>query len=372
MQATIKRNNFLKALNHIQSVVERRNTIPILSNVMLVVEDNHISLTATDLDIEIREKIEAEIERKGAFTVSAHMMYDIVRKLPEDALVKLILNGENQQVQLVSGQSSFVLNSLPREDFPVLPADNMQHAFLLPVDDLRNLFAKTSFAISTEETRYYLNGVFFHIVDCDGVSVLRSVATDGHRLAQCQSACPVGGEEMPSIIIPRKTVNELQKLLEDIQGDISVQVSDTKIIFAFNDIVLVSKLIDGKFPDYNRVIPTDNTKILTVNPQSFSQSVQLVSSVSNEKSRAVKLILSANHLVLKVSGADGGRGDDALEVVYESEALEIGFNARYLLDIMEHLGNDKAQFAFSDSGSPVVIRDTLDAETLYVLMPMRV
>ena len=273
MRTIIERSDLLKALNHVQSVVERRNTIPILSNVLLEADNGALNLTATDLEIEIRERVEAEVAQAGAVTAPAHMLYDIVRKLPDGAQVELAMDETGSRLNLTAGKSAFALQTLPREDFPAMAQDEMPVAFAMPTQDLRRLIDKTRFAISVEETRYYLNGIYLHVLDEDGSSLLRAVATDGHRLARVQLARPVGAEAMPAIIIPRKTVSEVQKLLEDSDGEVSMQVSDTKINFAFADIVLTSKLIDGKFPDYTRVIPTDNDKVLKLDAKSFAQSV---------------------------------------------------------------------------------------------------
>ncbi len=341
MRTIIEKSALLKALNHVQSVVERRNTIPILSNVLLQAKGGMLALTATDLEIEIREKIEAEVMQDGAITAPAHMLYDIVRKLPDGAQVELAL-------------------------------DEMPVAFALPGSSLHALIDRTKFAISSEETRYYLNGIFLHTVEAGDRALLRAVATDGHRLAQAQIVQPVGAAGMPSIIVPRKTVNEIQKLLEESAGEVSIQLSDTRINFAFENIVLTSKLIDGKFPDYSRVIPVDNDKQLSVDVKSFSQSVDRVAAISSEKSRAVKLMLGSDKLTFSVSNPDGGSATDEVAVAYDASPLEIGFNARYLLDIMSQIEGETASFELADAGSPTIVRDLADADALYVLMPMRV
>ena len=371
MKTIIERSDLLKALNHVQSVVERRNTIPILSNVLLEAENGVLGLTATDLEIEMRERVEAEVVQPGAITAPAHMLYDIVRKLPDGAQVELAVDETGGRLNLTAGRSSFALQALPREDFPAMSKDEMPVAFALPGADLRRLIDKTRFAISVEETRYYLNGIYLHVPE-DDKSVLRAVATDGHRLARVDMGCPVGADAMPAIIIPRKTVGEVQKLLDEEEGEVSLQVSDTKINFAFSNIVLTSKLIDGKFPDYTRVIPTDNDKLLSLDAKSFAQSVDRVSAISSEKSRAVKLVLEADKLALSVSNPDSGSASDELSVAYDAEAMEIGFNARYLMDITGQLDGETATFELADSGSPTLVRDGEDKQALYVLMPMRV
>jgi DNA polymerase-3 subunit beta len=265
------------------------------------------------------------------------------------------------RLNLVAGKSAFTLQALPREDFPAMAQDEMPVAFALPVGDLRRLIDKTRFAISVEETRYYLNGIYLHVLEDGGSPLLRAVATDGHRLARVDMAQPVGADAMPAVIIPRKTVGEVQKLLEEGEGEVSLQVSDTKINFAFAEIVLTSKLIDGKFPDYTRVIPSDNDK-----------SVDRVSAISSEKSRAVKLALDKDSLALSVSNPDSGSANDELSVSYGADAMEIGFNARYLMDITGQLDGETATFELADSGSPTLVRDDEDGQALYVLMPMRV
>jgi DNA polymerase III subunit beta len=372
MKTTIERSALLKALNHVQSVVERRNTIPILSNVLLEADNGSLGLTATDLEIEMRERVEADVAQAGAITAPAHMLYDIVRKLPDGAQVELSTDETGGRLVLISGKSSFALQTLPREDFPAMAQDEMPAAFALLGSDLRRLIEKTRFAISQEETRYYLNGIYLHALEDDGQALLRAVATDGHRLARVQMAQPVGAADMPAIIVPRKTVNEVQKLLEEETGEVSLQVSETKINFAFSNIVLTSKLIDGKFPDYTRVIPLNNDKVLGVDAKSFAQSVDRVSAISSEKSRAVKLSLEGDRLSLSVSNPDSGSASDELSVSYQSAPMDIGFNARYLMDITGQLDGESATFELADSGSPTIVRDGEDTNALYVLMPMRV
>jgi DNA polymerase-3 subunit beta len=250
MRVTIERSAFLKALNHVQSVVERRNTIPILSNVLVRAMSGAVKLTATDLDVEIIEEAPAEVTQEGAATVPAHMLYDIVRKLPDGAQLELDQGPDRGRVTIVSGRSRFALQALPPEDFPDLAAGEPANRFALPAASLKLLIDKTRFAISTEETRYYLNGIYLHEV----ADTLRAVATDGHRLARAQVPLPEGAKGMPGVIVPRKTVLELAKLIEAEEGEIAVALSPAKVRFSFNGLVLTSKLIDGTFPDYERVI----------------------------------------------------------------------------------------------------------------------
>lgn len=372
MKITIERGTLLKSLNHVQSVVERRNTIPILSNVLIKAADGQLTLTATDLDIEVQEAVDADVAQSGATTASAHTLYDIVRKLPDGAQIELATGQEDGRLTLTSGRSNFQLQALPMEDFPVMTTGTLSNSFEMQADALLRLIHKTRFAISTEETRYYLNGIYLHAVTDGQTPALRAVATDGHRLAQVEHALPAGAEEMPGIIVPRKTVLELQKLLDGQLGLVSVGVSETKIRFEFDTIILTSKLIDGTFPDYGRVIPAANDKMLSVDGKRFAEAVDRVSTISTEKSRAVKLHLDNGRLTLAVSNPDSGSATEELAVTYSETPLEIGFNARYLLDIMGQLDGEEASFALADSGSPTLVRDSEDANALYVLMPMRV
>ncbi|HDZ73634.1 MAG TPA: DNA polymerase III subunit beta [Aurantimonas coralicida] len=374
MRIIIERSNLLKSLAHVHRVVERRNTIPILSNVLLKTEDGALRLKATDLDLEITESVAATGEQEGATTVPAHLLYDIVRKLPDGAEVKLSTNPDGNQMTVSSGRSNFRLQCLPESDFPDITAGTLSHAFTIKAAEFARLIDRTHFAISTEETRYYLNGIFLHTIEADGDLKLRAVATDGHRLARAEMAAPAGSEGMPGIIIPRKTVGELQKLLGDGEDDaaIEVELSDAKIRVTIGPVVLTSKLIDGTFPDYQRVIPQNNDKALTLDRQSFSAAVDRVSTISSERGRAVKLAVSDSQLTLTVNSPDSGTATEELAVGYDSDDIEIGFNARYLLDITGQLTGDEAVFMLADAGSPTLIKDGGDDATLYVLMPMRV
>ncbi len=369
MRVTLEKSAFLKALNHVQSVVERRNTIPILSNVMVQAKGNEIKLTATDLDLEIVESVAAEVLQAGAATMPAHMLYDIVRKLPDGAQLELNQAGEKGRVSILAGRSRFALQALPPEDFPDLASGEFSNNFSLAASELRFLIERTRFAISTEETRYYLNGIYFHDV---GGKHLRAVATDGHRLAQSQMVLPEGAAGMPGIIVPRKTVLELVKLLEGEDAEVEVSISSQKIRFASGKLVLTSKLIDGTFPDYERVIPRGNDKILEADTKQFAEAVDRVSTISFEKSRAVKLALSSGKLSMVVNNPDSGSAEEEIIVSYERDAMEIGFNSRYLLDVAAQVKAETMRFEFNDAGSPTVVRDPKDEHSLFVLMPMRV
>ena len=371
MKLTIERAALLKSLGHVQSVVERRNTIPILSNVKLEAGDGAVRLNATDMDLDIVEQAVADVSTPGATTVSAHTLYDIVRKLPDGAQVNMDGGGDGQVI-LSAGRSRFTLASLPTDEFPVLSGGGLPHQFNITAAELRGLIDRTRFAISTEETRYYLNGIYLHQADRDGTALLRAVATDGHRLASVEIPLPDGADGMPGVIVPRKAVAELRKLIDESGDEVAVSLSDAKIRFAFDNAVLTSKLIDGTFPDYQRVIPEGNDKVMEVDCGGFADAVDRVSAISSEKSRAIKLSLDNGILVLSASSPEHGSATEELEVNYQGDQLEIGFNSAYLLDVTRQIEGEMARFTMADSASPTVMEETDDAGALYVLMPMRV
>lgn len=375
MKFTVERAILIKALAHVQSVVERRNTIPILANVLLSAQDGVLKLTATDMEIAVVEEVPGvQISRPGRTTAPAATLYEIVRKLPEGAKVELDHAGGDAALKLRAGRFNTDLSVLPVEDFPAMTEGRLPHQFALPAVQLRELIDRTRFAISTEETRYYLNGIYLHATESEGAQVLRAVATDGHRLARVEEPLPDGAAGMPGVIIPRKTVNELRKLAEESQDEITIRLSDTKIRFDIGAVQLTSKLIDGTFPEYDRVIPRGNDKILRVNKKEFAEAVARVAAISSERSRPVKLSLDRNHLLLSASSAEQGQAQEELDgevVTYESSPLEIGFQARYLNDITDQIG-ETVEFRFADGSAPTVVTDAAKPEALFVLMPMRV
>lgn len=372
MRVTLERTNLLKSLNHVHRVVERRNTIPILSNVLISADGSELQMKATDLDIEIFEKVPAMVEQAGTTTVPAHMFYEIVRKLPDGSEVMLAMDGDSGAMRVTAGRSRFTLQTLPATDFPDITAGEFSHSFAIPAARLGSLIEHTQFAISTEETRYYLNGIFFHAVEDGGTLMLRAVATDGHRLARAQIEAPSGCEGMPDVIVPRKAVGEIQKLVEDEEATVEIELSDTKIRIKVGHVMLTSKLIDGTFPDYNRVIPAANDKQLVMDKAAFASAVDRVSTISSERGRAVKLQLDGGQLVLTVNNPDSGTATEELPVGYEADPLEIGFNSRYLLDIAGQLSGEETVFMLADPGSPTLIRGSGDESAIFVLMPMRV
>ena len=373
MKINVERGAFLKALSHVQSVVERRNTIPILSNVMIEAAKGQLKLTATDLDIEIVEAIPADVLRNGSATAPAHMLYDIVRKLPDGAQVQAeLLTSEGGRLAVSAGAIRFELACLPKEDFPQMAAGALPHKFRLASDDLKRIIDKTRFAISTEETRFYLMGIYLHANKEGKTRSMRAVATDGHRLARYELELPDGASDMPGVIVPRKTVGELRRLLDDAEGAIEIGLSDTKIQFQFASVELTSKLIDGTFPEYQRVIPSGNDKALSVESKEFSQSVDRVSTISADKTRAVKLHITKDKVTLSVVNPESGTATEEIGASYNAGSIEIGFNAKYLLDITSQVEGKEMRFMLSDAGSPTIIEDAEDSRTLYVLMPMRV
>lgn len=375
MKATIERATLLRCLSHVQSVVERRNTIPILSNVLIDTSDGgSVKVMATDLDLQVVETMSAaSVDTPGAITVSAHLLFDIARKLPDGSQVSLE-TAENR-MEIKAGRSRFKLPTLPRDDFPVIVEGDLPTSFELPARTLAEMIDATRFAISTEETRYYLNGIFLHVTDEDE-PVLKAAATDGHRLARFTLARPDGAEGMPDVIVPRKAVAELRKLLEEaMDGSVQIDLSASKIRFTLSGeggVVLTSKLIDGTFPDYSRVIPTGNDKLLKVDPKLFFQGVDRVATIATEKTRAVKMGLDKDRVTLSVTSPDNGNAAEELMAAYSSDGFEIGFNANYLKDILGQFDSEEIELHLADAGAPTLIRENENSPALYVLMPMRV
>ena len=372
MKFTIERASLLKTLGHMQSIVEKRNTIPVLSNVRIEALNGEISFKATDMDTEITEMAEAGVNETGATTAPAHMLYDIVRKLSDGADVEITFPDEKGQLTIASGRSKFSLSTIGVEDFPVISGDALPINFVMEKEELKDVIDRTKFAVSTEETRYYLNGVYMHAKKEGEAKVLRVVATDGHRLACVESPLPQGAENLAGVIIPRKTITEVRKLLDDNGAEnVTVSMSENKVRFALNDVTLTSKLIDGTYPDYERVIPTDNDKNLELGVKELSSAVDRVSVVA-ERTRAIKMITGSAKVTIMTSSPDLGSASEEVEAKYEGDSIEIGYNFRYLLDILNEIKGDSVRISFTDGTSPSVIHDTSDSSAIYVLMPMRV
>ena len=376
MKLTIERAALLKALAHVQSVVERRNTIPILGNVLLSAGDDGLAFSATDLDMEIADGAPAHVESPGQITAPAHTLYEIVRKLPEGAEVSLGFSGADPRLAVQAGRYKVNLPVLPAGDFPVMPSEGLSNGISLEATDLIRLIDKTRFAISTEETRYYLTGIYLHTVVSEGRSLLRAVATDGHRLALAEMAAPEGAAGAPGVIVPRKTVQEARRLLEDAGDSIDLHLSAQKIRFDFGRATLTSKVIDGSFPDYTRVIPKENRRVMTVDNALFAAAVDRVATISSEKSRSVKLSVESGRVILTVRNMETGQAVEELEVDYDGDPFEIGFNARYLMDVTAQIGGETTEFRFVDRAAatlldPVLVLDPTDVGVQYVLMPLR-
>ena len=375
MKATIERAKLLRCLSHVQSVVERRNTIPILSNVLIEASaDGLVNVMATDLDLQVVESLDAvSVDAPGAITVSAHLLLDIARKLPDGSQVSL--ETADNRMTVKTGRSRFQLPTLPRDDFPVIVEGDLPTSFEIPAKTLAELIDRTRFAISTEETRYYLNGIFLHVSEEDKPT-LKAAATDGHRLARFTLPRPEGAEGMPDVIVPRKAVGELRKLLDEaLDGNVEVDLSASKIRFTLGGeggVILTSKLIDGTFPDYSRVIPTANDKLLKLDPKSFYEGVDRVATIATERTRAVKMALDGEKVTLSVTSPDNGTAAEEVPADYRSDPLEIGFNANYLKDILAQIDGDTVELHLADPGAPTLIRQDDKSPALYVLMPMRV
>jgi DNA polymerase-3 subunit beta len=373
MQFIIERGALLKALGHVQNVVERRNTIPILSNVLLSAEGHTVAFSATDLDMEIVDTADAIVQVPGSITAPAHTLYEIVRKLPEGADVELkYAAGDDPRLSVSAGRSRFALPVLPAGDFPIMSSDHEGVVYAMLRDDLKRLIDKTRFAVSTEETRYYLNGMYLHTLSEDGSNYLRAVATDGHRLALAEMPAPEGAMGGAGVIIPRKTIDQARRLLDDGTGYVDITVSPAKIRFQLGNASLTSKIIDGSFPDYGRVIPKGNDKVMSVDTGVFAKAVDRVSTISAEKSRSVKMAIESGRLTLSVRNIEAGAATEEAEVDYDNAPIDIGFNARYILDVMGQIGGDTVELRFSDASSPTLVLDPADSGVQYVLMPLRV
>ena len=375
MEIKANSSDLLKALNHIHGIVEVRHTLPILSNIVLSAENNELSLSSTNLDIFCSDKIDAEIVNSGEISVPAITFFEIVKRLPSGSDVILSMGDEDTELILKCGRSKFNLSTLRTEDFPILSDKDLSTNFVISADELSRMIDKTKFAISNEETRYYLNGIFFHKAERNSIQFLRAVATDGHRLAQYDIPLPQGAGEITGIIIPKKTVFELRKVLDDADGDVSVSLNENKIKFSFNNLKIISKVIDGTFPDYTKVIPQNNDKKFKTNNSELKNAIDRVSAVAiNEetKSKAIKLTIENNKLNLSVESQSKGSAKEEIDISYSNEKVDIGFNSRYLLDICNEVDGDEIDVNLLDSISPAIILDKTDENLFFVLMPMRI
>ena len=375
MEFKINSSDLLKALSHIHGIVEVRHTLPILSNIILKAKDNELTLSSTNLDIYCADKIKAEVSIAGEISVSAVTFFEIVKRLPSGSEVLMSMEDGENEITLKCGRSKFNLSTLKTDDFPIISDNDLSTNFVLSADELIRIIDKTKFAVSNEETRYYLNGIFLHKADRNSIQFLRAVATDGHRLAQYDIPLPQGAEDITGIIIPKKTIFELRKVLDDANGDVSVSLNENKIKFTFNDLKIISKVIDGTFPDYTKVIPQNNNKNFKTNNNELKNAIDRVSAVAaNEesKSKAIKLSLEDNKLNLSVESQSKGSANEILDISYDGDKVDIGFNSKYIIDICNEVDGEEVDISLLDSVSPAIILDKTDENLFFVLMPMRI
>ena len=375
MEFKINSSDLLKALSHIHGIVEVRHTLPILSNIILKAKDNELTLSSTNLDIYCADKIKAEVSIAGEISVSAVTFFEIVKRLPSGSEVMMTMEEGENEIILKCGRSKFNLSTLKTDDFPIISDNDLSTNFVLSADELIRIIDKTKFAVSNEETRYYLNGIFLHKADRNSIQFLRAVATDGHRLAQYDIPLPQGAEEITGIIIPKKTIFELRKVLDDANGDVSISLNENKIKFTFNDLKIISKVIDGTFPDYTKVIPQNNNKNFKTNNNELKNAIDRVSAVAaNEesKSKAIKLSLEDNKLNLSVESQSKGSANEIIDISYDGDKVDIGFNSKYIIDICNEVDGEEVDISLLDSVSPAIILDKTDENLFFVLMPMRI
>ena len=374
MKLTLSKLDFVKSLSSIQNIVESKSTIPVLTNVLLEAKQGRLHLSGTDMDMTISDKIKIKnIEEEGTTCVPAHILYNVIKELSDDKPVNLSYDKNNKKLYVTSFKSKFTFSCLSKDDFPVLTTENYKISFLLKSSILKEMIDKTYFAISNEETRYYLNGIFFHTIKLNNKFFLRSIATDGHRLAQCETISPAAANNIFSTIIPKKLIFELRKLIDEVEDEIKIDLSERKIKFSFGETILISKLIDGKFPDYEKVIPKDTKNSFSIDRKIFLESINRIATISSEKSKAIKLNLNRNKLTISANNLEeGGSGIEEIEIRYSGPTLDIGFNAGYLKEIIHQFNGKEVTILFSDSTAPTIIKDIAKTETLYVLMPMRV
>ena len=371
MKFKISRSIFFKTLSHLQGIVDKKNSLPILANILIEAKDNSLILSSTDMDISIIEKINCSVTENGATTINSQILYDIVRKIDEDNEIEIISNN-GKLLTLRSNGSRFSLACLPKEDYPIIEQDNSGVDIILNSKILFKLIDKTKFAISNEETRYFLNGLYFNITNEANKKIVTLVATDGHRLAKFSHEIEGEIDQVSGVIIPKKTIYELSKLLSEIDGDVKISISSNKIVFKIEDIIFISKLIDGSFPDYKRVIPTDNTNILKINRDKLLSAVDRVSTIANEKSPVIKFKLLENILNLNTINNESSSASEDLTISYQGEEIEIGFNSKYIMDIVNNLDDTEISINLKNNTSPVIAQEKSNNNLVYVLMPMRV
>ncbi len=375
MELKLNSSDLLKCLNHIYGIIEVRHTLPILSNIILKTSENSLNLSSTNLDIYCTEKIKAEVTVNGETSVPAVTLFEIVKRLPSGSEVHFLYDDEKSLLFLNCGRSKFKLSTMKTDDFPTINDNDLNIDFVLTAQELCRMIDKTKFAISNEDARYYLNGIFIHKAEKDNISLLRAVATDGHRLAQYDIPLPQGAENIKGLIVPKKTIFELRKSLDDAKNDINISINENKIKVSYDNFKIISKVIDGTFPDYTKVVPKNNDKHFSTKNSELKNAIDRVSAVAiNEeaKSKAIKLILRQNKLKLSVESQTKGFADEEIDVSYNHEDVEIGFNSRYLIDICNEIDGEEINLSILDSVSPAIIVDKSDENSFFVLMPMRI
>ena len=371
MEFTIKRDILLKSLNFVQGTIEKKNTLPILSNVLLELKNNILSIVATDLDIIFYDEIrDVKVLKEGSTTTSAAILYDILRKISSNADLNFDLKSENK-LSLKSENSDFNLKCLPTDNFPSFSDEFEGSEILLNNSKFLKLLNKTKISISNDDTRHYLNGIFLHITEGHGRSFLTGVATDSHRLSSSSMEIE-STDDFSALILPRKTVFQLCSLLAESNEKLSMQSSENKIKFTLGKIKLISKVIDGKFPDYKKVVPEKNEKSLIVPSKDFINSIERVASVSLDRKEGLKLNINKENVQLSVNSANSGEGNEVIKANFNSENLNISFNSKYLIDIASEIEDKNLKMNFKDSVSPVLIEDVSDKNSYYVIMPMKI
>ena len=371
MKFKISRTIFFNTLSHLQGIVDKKNSLPILSNILIEAKENQLILTSTDMDISIIEKIACSVMEDGATTISSQILYDIVRKIDDESEIEIISN-DGKLLTLRSDGSRFSLACLPKEDYPIIEQDNSGVDILVNSKILYKLIDKTKFAISNEETRYFLNGLYFNVTNDGKSNIVTLVGTDGHRLAKFSHEINDKIDPISGVIIPKKTIYELSKLLSEIDDEVKISITSNKIVFKVNDITFISKLIDGSFPDYKRVIPKDNKNILKINRDKLLSAVDRVSTIANEKSPVIKFKLIQDILNLNTINNESSTASEDLKISYEGDEIEIGFNSKYIMDIVNNLDDNEISILLKDNTSPIIAQEKSNNNLVYVLMPMRV
>ncbi len=371
MKFKISKIKIFKCLSHLHGIVDKKNTLPVLSNILIEAKNNSLILSSTDMDISIVEKLECNVLEEGSTTINSQMIYDIVRKLDDNSNLELISNN-GKILTLRADGSRFSLSCLPKEDFPIIDQQNDGVSIKVNSQILFQLIDKTRFAISNEETRYFLNGLYFNVFEENNKTNLTLVGTDGHRLAKFSHQIEQKIDQITGVIIPKKTIYELSKLLSDLDEDVEIIVSSSKIIFFIGKLVFVSKLIDGTFPDYKRVIPNDNTNILQVNRNNLLSAVDRVSTIANDKSPVIKFKLFKDIINLNTVNNDNSTATEDLSLKYDGDEFEIGFNSKYIMDVVNNLEDEMITLNLKDGSSPITAQEISNPNLIYVLMPMRV